>query len=72
MSEVTVKQLAEVVGVPVDRLLTQLDEAGVQVAGPEASVSDEEKQKLLTYLKRNHGEAAAEPRKITLKRREVS
>ncbi|MDD3448959.1 MAG: translation initiation factor IF-2 N-terminal domain-containing protein, partial [Gammaproteobacteria bacterium] len=72
MSEVTVKQLAEVVGVPVDRLLTQLDEAGVQVAGPDASVSDEEKQKLLTYLKRNHGEAAAEPRKITLKRREVS
>ncbi len=72
MPEVTVKQLAEVVGVPVERLLTQLGEAGVQVTGSDASITDEEKQKLLTHLRRSHGEAAADTKKITLKRREVS
>ena len=33
MAEVTVTQFAEVLKVPVDRLLTQLDEAGIRVAG---------------------------------------
>ena len=32
MTEVTVKQFAEVVGVPTDRLLTQLGEAGLEVS----------------------------------------
>ena len=32
MAEVTVKQFADTVGIPVDRLLTQLDAAGVKVA----------------------------------------
>ncbi len=33
MADVTVAQFAEVLKVPVDRLLTQLDEAGIKVSG---------------------------------------
>ena len=73
MAQVTVRQLAEVVGTPVDRLLLQLAEAGIQVGDPDASISDDQKMQLLTHLRQSHGEdSAAEPRKITLKRRSVS
>ncbi|HEX5340606.1 MAG TPA: translation initiation factor IF-2 [Gammaproteobacteria bacterium] len=73
MAEVTVKQFAEVVGTPVDRLLTQLAEAGIEIGDPDAAISDEQKLQLLTHLRHSHGEGAAgEPRKITLKRRSVS
>jgi len=43
MAEVTVSQFAEVLKVPVDRLLTQLDEAGIKVAGADDIISDEAK-----------------------------
>jgi translation initiation factor IF-2 len=73
MAEVTVKQFAEVVGTPVDRLLTQLAEAGIELQDPDAAISDEQKLQLLTHLRHSHGEGVAgEPRKITLKRRSVS
>lgn len=71
MADVTVTQFAEVLKVPVARLLTQLDEAGITVAGAEATISDEAKMELLTFLRRAHGrgEDAAAPRKITLQRK---
>ena len=69
MAEVTVKQLAEDVGAPVDRLLKQIVEAGLKARSENDSVSSDEKQQLLTYLRKTHGEAGAEPRKITLKRK---
>jgi len=76
MSEVTVKQLAEDVSIPVELLLTQLAEAGLPQGGQEDMVSEEEKMLLLAYLRESHGkqknEAAAEPKKITLKRKTVS
>ena len=34
MADVTVAQFAEVLKVPVDKLLAQLDEAGIKVKGP--------------------------------------
>ena len=76
MSEVTVKQLAEAVGIPVDRLLVQLGEAGVGVpANAEATISDSDKMQLLKHL-RQANEAteagAATSKKITLKRKTVS
>ena len=73
MAEVTVKQLAEVVGVPVDRLLTQMKEAGISGKNQAASVTEDERQKLLNHLKRSHGEKTeGEPKKITLKRKTTS
>ena len=79
MSDVTIKQLAKVLGLPVDRLLGQLAEAGMKFSDPEQVISSTEKVKLLGFLRRTHGksEEAAEaedssPRQITLKRRKVS
>ena len=71
MAEVTVSQFAEVLKVPVEKLLTQLDEAGISVSGADDVISDESKMELLTHLRRAHGrqEDAAAPRKITLKRK---
>jgi len=75
MPEVTVKQLAEVVGTPVDRLLVQLGEAGLPHRDENARVNDEEKAQLLSYLRRLHGASESDsgsPRKISLKRKSVS
>ncbi|EBA01829.1 translation initiation factor IF-2 [Marinobacter sp. ELB17] len=69
MAEVTVKQLAEDVGAPVDRLLKQIVEAGLKARSENDAVSSDEKQQLLTYLRKNHGDSEAEPQKITLKRK---
>jgi len=75
MAEVTVSQFAEVLKVPVDRLLVQLDQAGIKVAGPDARITDDAKLELLTHLRRSHGSDAdgdGAPRKITLKRKTQS
>jgi len=77
MADVTVTQFAEVLKVPVDKLLTQLDEAGIKVSGAEDKISDDAKLELLSYLRRSHGHddtpaTAAAPRRITLKRKSQS
>jgi len=77
MADVTVAQFAEVLKVPVDKLLSQLDEAGIKVKGSNDRISDDAKLELLTHLRRSHGQddtpaTAAAPRKITLKRKSQS
>lgn len=72
MAEVTVSQLADVVGVPVDRLLAQMKQAGLKHTAAEETVSDEDKQTLLIFLKSSHGEPVAATKKITLKRKTLS
>ena len=72
MAEVTVNQLAEVVGAPTDRILKQMEEAGLSQRSPTDLVSDEDKQTLLGFLKTSHGEEKAAPKKITLKRKKIS
>ena len=74
MAEVTVKQLADVVGTPVERLLDQIKEAGLSAGSADALISDKDKLQLLSYLRGQHGKSATEekPRKITLKRKSVT
>lgn len=76
MSEVTVNQLADTVGIPVQRLLTQLREAGISASNGEARLTEQEKVQLLGYLRRSHGKAegdtGAAPSRVTLKRKSVS
>ncbi|MBU3070572.1 translation initiation factor IF-2 [Aestuariicella sp. G3-2] len=69
MAEVTVSELAKSVGTSEDRLLKQMAEAGLAHTSVDAVVSDEEKQKLLAFLKTSHGESSEAPKKITLKRK---
>ncbi|MBT3045685.1 MAG: translation initiation factor IF-2 [Candidatus Thiodiazotropha sp.] len=76
MSEVTVAQLANVVGIPADRLMEQLEDAGIQAKSPDDRISDEEKAKLLHYLRESHGKkksaGVTAPSKVTLRRKTVS
>ncbi|TDG12653.1 translation initiation factor IF-2 [Seongchinamella unica] len=72
MAQVTVQQLAEVVGASAERLLTQMKEAGLPHTEADQAVSDEDKQTLLAYLKRSHGESTDTPKRITLKRKTLS
>jgi len=72
MSDVSVKQLAEVVGTPVERLLEQMKEAGVSVSDADQMISDEEKMKLLEHLRQSHGKAATGKKKITLRRKKTT
>src|SRR6187402_803401 len=46
-----------------------MQEAGLSQKSPDARVSDDEKQRLLSFLKTSHGEASGEPKKITLQRK---
>jgi len=76
MSDVTIAQFAEVLKVPVERLMAQLEEAGIDNGGPDSLISDEAKMELLTFLRLSHGrdkdDASAAPKKITLNRRSTS
>ena len=76
MSNKTVRQLAEVVKIPLERLLEQLKEAGLSATSPDDVINDDEKMQLLAHLRKRHGkdEGAAEGslKRVTLKRRTVS
>jgi translation initiation factor IF-2 len=75
MSKVTVSQLADVLGVDSDKLLTQLRDAGIEASGSDDEVSNDDKKKLLAHLRASHGKVesdATAPRKVTLKRKSVS
>ncbi|MBV1695295.1 MAG: translation initiation factor IF-2 [Hyphomicrobiales bacterium] len=78
MADVTVVQFAEVLKVPVEKLLAQLEQAGIKVDGPQDRISDDAKLLLLSHLRRSHGQAddgstaVAAPRKITLQRKQQS
>jgi translation initiation factor IF-2 len=76
MTDVTVKQFAEVVGVPPDRLLVQLGEAGLEISDENATISDGEKTQLLDFLRQSHGKrgslSTGGASKVTLKRKTQS
>jgi len=77
MSDKTVKELAEMVKIPLDRFLEQLKEADISASAPDDLIDADERVKLLAHLRKRHGkegaeESSAAPKKITLKRRKVS
>ena len=77
MADVTVSQFAEVLKVPVEKLIAQLDDAGIKVDGANDTISEDAKLELLTHLRRAHGQdetvsAGAAPRRITLRRKSQS
>lgn len=73
MADVTVKHLAQVVGVPIERLLNQLQEAGLSFTDESQTVNEEQKRILLNHLKTNSArEAGEKSARITLKRKSVT
>lgn len=74
MADVTISELAEVVGVGVDKLLSQIKEAGLSHTKADEPISNDDKNTLLQFLRRSHGDSEASvaaPKKITLKRKTV-
>lgn len=73
MVDVTVKQLAHVVGISVERLLTQLQDAGLSIKDETQTVNEEQKRLLLNHLKMGgNKESRLVPNRITLQRKSVS
>ncbi|XLW42175.1 translation initiation factor IF-2 [Pseudaeromonas sp. ZJS20] len=72
MAEVSVKQLAQDIETPVERLLQQFSAAGI-TKSVEDMVSEDEKQNLLAHLKQQHGgDSDTEPKRMTLQRKTKS
>jgi len=71
VAQTSVAQFANELKMPAAVLLEQLRAAGVEKRMPEDPISDEDKSRLLDYLRRVHG--SAEPKtRITLTRRQTS
>ncbi|HWK53977.1 MAG TPA: translation initiation factor IF-2 [Hyphomicrobiales bacterium] len=74
MAELSINELAKMVGVPTDRLLEQIKEAGLPQTKSEDSISNEQRATLLTFLKSRHGDNSGSdtaPTRITLKKKTV-
>lgn len=69
MTQVTVKELAQTVDTPIERLLQQMKEAGLPHSKASDAVSDAEKQKLLAHLRAEPGDKPGKGKKITLQRK---
>jgi translation initiation factor IF-2 len=66
-----IKQLASETGVSIERLLEQLNAAGVSKQSADDTVTEQDKIKLRSYLERSHGGARAQAG-ITVTRKETS
>lgn len=72
MADLTIAELAKLVGVEEARLLEQIKEAGLPQTKASDSISNDEKTKLLMSLKGKHGDdSSSSPRRITLKRKTI-
>jgi len=74
MADLSVTDLAKMVGVPVERLLEQIKEAGLPQEKATDTISNDHRSKLLAFLKSRHGDNSGgdtAPKKITLKRKTV-
>ncbi|MGE5490177.1 MAG: translation initiation factor IF-2 N-terminal domain-containing protein, partial [Actinomycetota bacterium] len=71
MAVTSVSQFAIELKMPVEALLEQLAKAGVQKSGSNDTLADQDKARLLDYLRRSHGDSDSKT-KITLTRKQTS
>ena len=72
MSSNTVAEFAAELNKPVNVVLEQLASAGVSKKTDSDSISESDKQKLLSYLQASHGTGSSERKKITLTKKSTS
>lgn len=77
MRNKTARELAKIIGMPLERLLEQLAEAGLQINSPDENICDEDQYKLLAHLRKcnsktEHKTDANAPTRVPLKRIKVS
>ena len=71
MSKISIKSFAEKLTLSTDKLLSQIEKAGIKGKKTDSFLEDDEKMKLLNYLKGLHGETTDAPKKVTLNRTKV-
>ncbi len=71
MAGTTIEKFAQLLDLSVEKLISQLEEAGIKGKQASDPLIDDEKQQLLTYLKSKHGQDAEAPQKVTLRRKQV-
>lgn len=72
MADITVEQLAKMVGIPSEQLLLRLKNAGVAASNANQLITDAQKNLLLDYLKSGHAAGASDktaPMALSLKRK---
>ena len=69
MTDKSIQELAVSVGLPVEKLLDQVRDAGLPQAKPEDKISVEQQDRLVSHLKKVHGQGDGSAGKITLKRK---
>ncbi|NHB58095.1 translation initiation factor IF-2 [Acinetobacter shaoyimingii] len=72
MTDKSIKELAVSVGLPVEKLLDQVREAGLPQTKAEDKISVEQQDRLVSHLKKVHGQDNGSAGKITLKRKTTS
>ncbi len=73
MSDKSVTELADMVGIPLDRLLEQMKEAGIASRTATDTINEDDKMTLLAHLRKSHGKDEDKAtKKVTLKRRTVT
>ena len=72
MSSTTVAEFAKELKKPTDTLIEQLKAAGVNTSSESDSLTEKDKQKLLTHLQTSHGTATTERKKISLVKKSTS
>jgi translation initiation factor IF-2 len=74
MADITVEQLAKMVGIPPEQLLLRLESAGIDIKDSSQLITDEQKHLLLGYLKSTHAvvQESVAPAALTLKRKKTS
>ena len=71
MSETSIKDFAIKLTLSTDKLISQLDKAGIKGKKSDSPLSEDEKKKLLDYLKGLHGDTNEAPKKVTLNRKKI-
>ncbi|GIT33485.1 MAG: hypothetical protein Ct9H300mP3_10160 [Gammaproteobacteria bacterium] len=69
MKDVSVEQLANIVGTPVDKILLQMKEAGLGQSSSNDLVTDDDKKILLGFLKSQQNKVSTT---ISLKRKKTN
>ena len=72
MTDKSIKELAVNVGLPVEKLLDQVRDAGLPQTKAEDTISVEQQDRLVSHLKKLHGQDSGNAGKITLKRKTTS
>ena len=74
MSTTTVSKLASALKIEPQKLITQLNDAGITVSSEDDSITNDQKLSLLNHLRGSHGTKSeiSSPKKLTVNRRSQS